>query len=132
MFEALISLTLLAVQPPLGNAGIEWAKEIRSFSSEVSQENENRTSQSKSTSDLKASPSDLDLSISEDEMSAARVTSFLDGGILSGNKVTTAHSEQQNLPSYEWFKKHQNWISIDRRILNTRGDDTLFQDWSPL
>lgn len=136
MFEALISLTLLAMQPPLGEAGMEWAKEIKSFSSEIIRDNENSTSQLKSKAESKPqsppSSGELDLSLTHDEASAARIALFLDSGLLSRKQTATAYSNDQQLPSYDWFKKHQNWISIDRRVLKTRGEEALFQDWSPL
>lgn len=132
MFEALISLTLLSMQPPLGNAGVEWAKEIKSFSSELAVPREPSATELKSTAKPEPSANELDLSVSEQQSPEAGVASLLDSGRISNNMVASAYSKQQELPTYEWFEKHQNWISIDRRILKTRGEEALFQCWSPL
>lgn len=132
MFEALISLTLLSMQPPLGNAGAEWAKEMKSFSSETAPKPEALDTELETSAEPEPSSRDLDLSMSNEQATTANVASYLDSETISNSGITLVYSEQQDLPSYEWFEKHQNWISIDSRILKTRGDEALFQCWSPL
>jgi len=137
MFEALVAITLMSMEPPQGPAGIEWARSIKTFSSELETDEKQELIQE---SKLKLVPSEtfrikksaeLDLTVSDVDSPLTDVPNFLDAEHLAADGNFVVVAEASEYAQWTWFKKHQNWLSIDKKVLKTR-EDSLFQDWSPL
>ncbi|MGR8950068.1 MAG: hypothetical protein ACU84Q_18655 [Gammaproteobacteria bacterium] len=128
MIEILIALTLFNMDPPQGASGLEWADELETISSETTL----------TPSELEL-PSYLSSAIAKREAlfrelpksKEVEKVAYLDDAATLGPTGTGYSRKNPEYPKWQWFEKHKTMISVDQRVLRTRGDNTLFQDWSP-
>ena len=128
MIEILVALALLKMEPALTSRQLDAGEKLENFSTQsIAYErhlelppltNQNANGSSKkpvSAIDyLKAMERN---SLREDEVPKQKVSSFI--------------RSVAEYPKWHWFQQHKTWLSVDQRVLQTRGNNALFQDWSP-
>ena len=127
MIEILVALTLLKMDIQPGIQTLDWTGNLQSVSAE----------QVAYQGNLEAPPHFDNAAVKFSQEPISRnLFRYTDEPVASANNANagyhraTSESEPQ-YPKWRWFEQHKAWLSLDQRVLQTRGDHALFQHWSP-
>ena len=126
MIEILVALALLKMEPPPAPHQLDVDEKLRTFSTQSYE------------SQLELPP----LFKQGDQNSPKKLVSVIDyrnavaPDYFPQDEGLKQHASafikaEPDYPKWHWFQQHQTWLSVDHRVLQTRGKNALFQDWSP-
>lgn len=128
MIEILVALALLKMEPTVATNEPEVGEKLQELSNYSNADDRHLELPPIFKQNAKDAPEKLISVI--DYINSAASDNFVEDEERKQH-VSPFIKAEPDYPKWHWFQRHQTWLSVDHRVLQTRGKNALFQDWSP-